>query len=220
MATVDVGIRVSGLDVDEPDVEAVLSEKYPLVLVSGVHPCVLTITVDASRVVTDVVSLMRAMQMDFPEMRIHGVDRDLVGITDIAHRVGVSREGARKWTRSEGFPEPFDFLQAASMPIWAWTEVSSWLERERSVDLDETLPTLQTLTQLENCLMRNPDHTTVEWHQLRQASKIEQPRIQATVWRVSAGGRAQRTDSTLGSVDAAAAIETTRLTGLVAVDSH
>lgn len=204
MPTIDVGIRISGLDVDNPDVEAVFADKYPQVLVTGEHPCVLTVTVDTARAVDDVVALIRAMQADFPQMTIHGVDRDLVGISDIAQRVGVSREGARKWTRAEGFPEPFDFLQAASMPIWAWTEVATWLQDERSLELDETLPTLQTLTHIENCLMRNPDHTTVEWHQLQQRTKINQPQFQATFRHIPAGGRAQRPDVAVGPVAATA----------------
>jgi hypothetical protein len=214
MTTLDVGVRVAGLDVDAPDVEAVFVEKYPQVLVVGDQPCVLTVTVEAARVVDDTVGLMRAMQADLPNMKILGVDRDLVGITDIAHRVGVSREGARKWTHVEGFPEPFDFLQAASMPIWAWTEVAAWLQNERSLDLGETLPTLQVLTQLENCLMRNPDHTTVEWHQLEKPSKIEQPHFQATVRRLPAGGRAQRADVSIGSVAAIAEVRYELATGL------
>lgn len=76
------------------------------------------------------------------------------------------------------------------MPIWAWTEVAAWLHNERSLDLDETLPTLQVLTQLENCLMRNPDHTTVAWHQLEKPSNRGQIRTRnrtfAQLIRISA----------------------------------
>lgn len=207
---VDVGIRISGVDFDAPEVTAVFGDKYPDVFVTGQQPAVLQLCVPDEHAVSHVVELLRAIQADIPQIHVDGVDRDLVGVTDIAHRAGVSREGARKWTQSPDFPAPFAHVPSASMPIWAWTQVASWLKNERSLDLDEQLPTVEILTQIENCLMRNPDHTSVEWHQVAPTRpRVEPPRFtQATpVNRTPGGGRAQRTDVAVDSVAAAATRE-------------
>ena len=171
MATLPVGVRISGLDFDDDATFQVLGEKYPDTFLAGEQPCVLMMSVSDADPVSAVVELVRAMQADLPQLRVHGVDRDLVGTTDIAHRAGVSREGARKWSQAEGFPQPFDYLQTASMPVWAWTEVAQWLKEARGLEVDDPLPTVQVLTQIENSLMRNPDHTTIEWPQIQYPSR-------------------------------------------------
>ena len=73
-------------------------------------------------------------------------------------------------------------------------EIASWLKSARALDLDEELPSLQLMTQIENCLMRNPDHTTVQWHQAVIKLPSVQPKFQTVLpaVRVSAGGRAQK----------------------------
>ena len=58
-------------------------------------------------------------------------DLDLVSLSDIAERVGVSRETARLWSeakRREGFPAHFTTVGASR--IWAWADVCDWLEAE------------------------------------------------------------------------------------------
>lgn len=185
----EVGIRVSGVDWSADEVDAVMVGEFPHVLVSGERPVVLTVVFDESDIVSSVLEFSRELQSSFPELVVHGVDRDLVNVTDIALRVGVSREAARKWSLSEKFPQPFGMLDSSSMAIWAWTEVAQWLLLERSIDLDEELPSIELLTQIENCLMRNPDHTTTQWHQLPKPNPpvVEQSRVSKVATRPRVG---------------------------------
>lgn len=162
----DVGVRVTGVDFDDPDVFEVMGECHPHVVVTGAQPYVVSFAVDENRPVGHAVDVVRALQTDLPSLVVAGVDRDLVNVSDIAHRVGLSREGVRKWAVQEGFPTAQGYLASASMQVWAWTDIVEWLKRERCLELDESLPSIKVLTQIENCLMKNPDNTTVEWHHL------------------------------------------------------
>lgn len=204
----DVGIRVSGIDWDAADVEDVMCEQFPDVLLTGGQPFVLNITVDEADAASAVVEFARKLQAVLP-VKIDGIDRDLVNVTDIATRAGLTREGARKWTQAESFPAPFGSLPASSMAVWAWTDVAAWLLHERSIDLGECLPTVQLMTQIENCLMKNPDHTTVQWQAVSWApeasSTATQSRVVTAAQRPGAGP-AQRTAFRSGLVGVASAM--------------
>ena len=79
------------------------------------------------------------------------------------------------------------------MKLWAWTQVVAWLESTRSLEFDEELPSLELLTQIENCIMRNPDHTTVQWQQLKHVTAATHwVKRDVTTAPAMAGGRAQR----------------------------
>jgi hypothetical protein len=192
---IEVTLRVQGADISDDSVDAVIAEHFPETVWDEADGLTtLTIFVDREDAVTETVALVRRIEAAVPGMKVVGVHRDLVGTTDISLRVGVSREGARKWSLSADFPMPFDYIGAGSMKVWAWAEVVQWLKEARALDMDQELPSLELMTQIENCIMRNPDHTTVQWHQA--ASKL--PNLQKPIFqsiqpaaRVSAGGRAQ-----------------------------
>lgn len=186
----DVGVRVSGVDFDHPDIFDLMGEKHPHLMVSGHQPCVVSFAVDEDRPVDHAVEIVRALQVDLPALVVDGVDRNLVGVSDIAQRVGISREGVRKWTQHGDFPTAQGYLQSASMPVWAWGDVIEWLLAERSIDMEERLPSMKVLTQIENCLMKNPDNTTVEWHQLQNVFAGETKTATFQVRRPSSTNRA------------------------------
>lgn len=57
---------------------------------------------------------------------------DLVSITSIAQRVGVSRQAARKWVTASAaapFPQPYGVLDGEGRPVrvWRWSDVAAWL---------------------------------------------------------------------------------------------
>lgn len=89
----------------------------------------------------------------------------------IASRAGVSREGARKWTKDTSFPTPFATF-GDRQSVWIWSSVSSWLLETRGLDFQESLASEALLAQIDNCLHRNPDATTVEWNQLTPSKQV------------------------------------------------
>ncbi|GAA1757525.1 hypothetical protein GCM10009712_02960 [Pseudarthrobacter sulfonivorans] len=192
---IEITLRVSGIDLESEATENVLAEQFSDTFWETVDGMVtVTAFVERRDAVAEVIDVARRLEKQLDGLKIVGVHRDLVGVTDIAQRAGVSREGARKWTAAKDFPVPFDYIGAGSMKIWAWTEIASWLKSARELDLEEDLPSLELMTQIENCLMRNPDHTSVQWHQAVMKLPTVQPKFQTVLpaVRVSAGGRAQK----------------------------
>lgn len=67
-------------------------------------------------------------------MHVVRVDSDLVGISDIASRLHVSRETVRLWSvgkRREGFPPTFG--RVSQSPVWRWSDVAEWVDREEDL---------------------------------------------------------------------------------------
>ncbi|MFL4473770.1 helix-turn-helix transcriptional regulator [Paeniglutamicibacter sp. MACA_103] len=192
---IEVTLRVQGTDISDASVDAVIAEHFPDTSWDKVDGLTtLTVFVEREDAVTETVGIVRRVEAAIPGLKIIGVHRDLVGTTDVALRVGVSREGARKWSLSADFPTPFDYIGAGSMKVWVWAEVVQWLEEARALDMDQELPSLELMTHIENCIMRNPDHTTVQWHQtMPKFPNVQKPIFQVVqpAARVSAGGRAQ-----------------------------
>lgn len=55
---------------------------------------------------------------------------ELVGVTEIATLLGVSRQRADQVTRIKGFPKPVSEL--ASGRIWRKRDVERWIEKHRA----------------------------------------------------------------------------------------
>ena len=204
----EITLRVSGIDLDSEATENVLAEQFSDTLWETVDDMItVTAFVQRNDAVAEVIDVARRLEKQLNGLKVVGVHRDLVGVSDIALRTGVSREGARKWTMAKDFPAPFDYIGAGSMKRWAWTEIASWLKSVRELDLEEDLPSVELMTQIENCLMRNPDHTTVQWHQTVIKLPSVQPKFQTVLpaVRVSAGGRAQKAVTTVYDLAGAAA---------------
>ena len=79
MPSLPVGVRISGLDFDDEATYRVLGEKFPDTFIAGEQPHVLMMSVSDADPVSDAIELLRAVQAELPQLRVHGVDRDLVG---------------------------------------------------------------------------------------------------------------------------------------------
>lgn len=191
----EITLRLKKFDLTNPTALDVIAEQFQDAMWSDKDGlATVTLFVDRDDAANYVMDFVRRLESALRGTKVLGVHRDLVGTTDIALRAGVSREGARKWAAVEDFPAPYDAIGTKTMKVWVWAEVVQWLKQTRAIDMEQDLPDLELMTQIENCIMRNPDHTTVQWHQV--ASHTLAPRvprfetIQPAV-RVSAGGRAQ-----------------------------
>lgn len=126
-------LRVQGLVLSDPELLDRLdwaeADIYPsdidglsLLTVRSVTP-----VPDAVDFVLDAVSHLASVA---PGVTVEGIDQDLVGATDIATRVGVSREMARLWTTGGrgpgGFPSPLGVVNGGRR-VWDWASVNDWL---------------------------------------------------------------------------------------------
>lgn len=60
---------------------------------------------------------------------------DVMGVAEIAHRIGVSRSRAAQIVRERGFPEPAARL--IGIIIWETADVEAWIATHRPVVEDD-----------------------------------------------------------------------------------
>lgn len=197
--TVDVALCVTGIDLDDETTGDILANNFPDLLWEEYEDLTIaTMFVDHEAIAEAVLEKARHMESALPGVKVVKTYRDFVTISDIAHRIGMTREGVRKWTHEAGFPTPESVIGPKSVKIWTWSEIVGWIHSSRGVDMDQNLPTVEEMTQIDNCLMRNPDATTVQWEavrvdqqftQFRQASRAEAIVIPIAGWRAEIRGR-------------------------------
>ena len=70
---------------------------------------------------------------------------DLVGLTEIADTVGISRQGMRKLmlTHTASFPTP---IHEGSASVWHLADVLDWLAEKRAYDIDESVAEVAKVT--------------------------------------------------------------------------
>lgn len=191
----EVTLRLKNLDLtNEAVLEKIVDRFQDVMWSTTAGLTTATVYVDRDDAANQVLAYVRKFEANFSGIKTLGVHRDLVGASDIALRVGISREGVRKWAGSSGFPVPFDVVGSKDSNLWMWSEVVRWLTDERGLDLDEDLPDVELMTQIDNCIMRNPDHTTMRWQQLTAKPALAQKplfqNVQPAV-RISARGHPQ-----------------------------
>lgn len=83
-------------------------------------------------------------------------ERDLVSVTDIAHRVGLTREAVRHWSsgkrRSGEFPAPVG--SPSGSKIWEWSSVHSWLRTNLGIWDELELPAHADFSKLDHLLQQ------------------------------------------------------------------
>lgn len=53
----------------------------------------------------------------------------LAGLSEIAQRLGVTRQRAQELSRTDGFPPPLDELRMG--PVWDHSTIDHWAQRHR-----------------------------------------------------------------------------------------
>lgn len=86
-----------------------------------------------------------------PQAKPICANRDLVGVTDIAERIGVTREAVRHWSsgkRRDGrFPLPAG--SPGGSKVWEWSAVHAWLRQNLGVWDQLDLPTHAEFSQID-----------------------------------------------------------------------
>ena len=120
----------------------------------------MTVYVDEGRdVVSTTIGAARKLSHVVPGTKAVRVDPDLVTASDIASRVGVSREAVRKWTCNarSPFPIPFDNVNSDAQNLWRWVDIVPWLLEAKGIDIEEDLPTPAAIAEIDAYLARVPD---------------------------------------------------------------
>lgn len=135
---------IDGVSIDDDNAVAILSEGFDAVL--SLNRGVLRLAVSAGGVdpVNALSPLLVRLAAAVPALNVLRLDPDLVGVADIAERVGRSRQNVQQWIDGErhGDAAPFPGPEgtAGRSPVWRWSEVYGWL-RPRGLAEEERLPT-------------------------------------------------------------------------------
>jgi hypothetical protein len=101
-----------------------------------------TLYTDSADLVGVAIDAARTIETHLPNATVIRVDEQLVAVSDIADRVGMSSEGVRLWTagkrRNRGAPFPAPRGQVSQgrtlMKVWAWADVLCWLRAQYQLD--------------------------------------------------------------------------------------
>lgn len=168
MSTI-VNMKVTGIDIDDEDTMEMVEDRIEGVAFAARRGTVmLTVFVEKGKdVVHAATDAAFQLTSIVPEAKVEGVDPELVNTSDIAARVGLSREAVRKWAarNDRGFPPPFGTtgVDKKTQKIWRWYEVSEWLINVLGIDLDEHLPTVAEVARIDACLAGVPDVYSQAW---------------------------------------------------------
>ncbi len=98
----------------------------------------LAFTRDARNAYTAILSALRDVKKALPDAKLIEVSPDLVGLTDVADMVGVSRQNMRKLMLGHGtrFPPP---IHEGSAALWHLADVLGWLSEKANYEVDASL---------------------------------------------------------------------------------
>ena len=250
MAEYEFVFVVDGISLDDHDSVDALTESLDAVVSSSHGVTRVTVAGAGPDAVTAARSLAERLHATAPTMRLVRLDRELVGVSDIADLTGRTRQNVTQWTRGQRrdgvlFPAPEATVGRSS--VWLWSEVNAWL---RGIGLDdgELRPTraeateidwvLQTTRKVELALVRHADspdvrrvstllaahaRTTREFiHYLVKNPRVRDARGRYTVLVCSPGNEAVDVFRRLESFDhpVVLATVTNRIHALVMVDGE
>ncbi|QFG69511.1 helix-turn-helix transcriptional regulator [Ornithinimicrobium pratense] len=171
--TTAVRLRVTGVDLHSEATNDLIARYFPDYSWASVDGQVtVTIFVPGGDVVGHVVEAANEIKNRLPDAKITRVHRDFVTMSDVAARVGLSREAIRKWTHRKGddaFPAPVDTVggpPSGAVKIWDWAEVVPWLEKVYGLAMDENLPDHLTIAHIDACLANVRDFLDRDWQQV------------------------------------------------------
>ncbi|MDP4013431.1 MAG: hypothetical protein U0990_02190 [Candidatus Nanopelagicales bacterium] len=162
--TTAITLQVTGIDLSDESVLAVIGEQLSDAMWAETDGIVtMTIFTDKDAPVAEATLAARRVRNRIPGAKAIRVYQDLVSVSDIAGRVGVSREATRKWAKivtGAAFPTPVGAAgggERGATRLWEWASVARWLERERGIDMDEDLPDAITVAEINARLAGIPD---------------------------------------------------------------
>jgi hypothetical protein len=138
-----LNIVFSGIDFDDDEVFQALAERPHILWRSQSGVSYATAIVDARSALTAAEIVTKLVMNLVPTAQPIRLDEDLVSISDVASRVGVTREAVRNWangTRHANFPLPRGVV-GDQIRVWAWADVNGWLRKNLSLGDVETFPT-------------------------------------------------------------------------------
>jgi len=127
---------------------------------------------DPTDVAAVTVQAVRRILHALPRATLVEIDQDLVSTSDIAHRVGVSREAVRLWV--DGRRGPGDFPPPAGSPgsskVWRWARVAEWLARNYKIDFGDSFLSDKEIAQVHCAIFGVREPVDAKWEVINSFS--------------------------------------------------
>ena len=155
---------VDGVSIDDDEAVATLAGAFDGVLSwnRGLHRLAVSGPGRDSREAA--ATLVSRLAAALPGLRMVRLDPELVGISDIAQRIGHSRQNVLQWVNGERngsrpFPAPEGC--AGRSLVWRWADVNEWL-RPLGVADEAVRPSREEATRIDGMLLdRNEEHAAL-----------------------------------------------------------
>lgn len=160
--TTIVPVQIHDFDLRDPSTVDRLSTFDNATFAHADGLAIMTVYVeDGQPVAATVLAATRKLAHDIPGAHALRVHPDLVSVSEIAQRIGISREAVRKWTINPSlhFPRPFDTI-GSDQRVWRWVEIADWLWKVKGIDTDDDLASVEDIADIDACMSRAADHPT------------------------------------------------------------
>ncbi|WP_155128803.1 helix-turn-helix transcriptional regulator [[Actinomadura] parvosata] len=155
---------VDGASVDDATAVEVLERELDALLFRGGGVDLLDIAADGDDALDAAMNAARSVADHVPALRLLRLHRDLVGIPEIAERVGVTRQNVHQWVtgqrRHKGVtPFPASEGTAGRTQVWLWVEVNAWL-KQQGLDDGVARPNRIDMADIDSALNCKLQHRT------------------------------------------------------------
>lgn len=141
---------LDGISLDDDAVQT-LTEELDALLSSSHGTVRMTAAGQGADAVTAAMATASRARDLVPGLRVLRLDRDLVGVADIAERTGRTRQNVNQWVhgdRREETPFPPPEGTVGRSLVWLWAEVDEWL-REAGLGDGENRPTRAEMADID-----------------------------------------------------------------------
>ncbi|WP_159941882.1 MULTISPECIES: AlpA family transcriptional regulator [unclassified Nocardiopsis] len=151
MAEYEFVFVTDGISLDDHDAVRVLSDGFDALVSSWNGTVRVSVAAPGPDAVSAARTLLERLHAALPGVRLVRLDREFVGVSDIAERTGRTRQNVTQWIRGQrrdGVPFPAPEATVGRSQVWLWSEVNAWL---RGIGLDdgELRPTRAEMTEID-----------------------------------------------------------------------
>ncbi|MFC9610443.1 helix-turn-helix transcriptional regulator [Streptomyces sp. NPDC056938] len=151
----DFTFVVSGADVDDQAAVDALLENCDALLARAGGVDLLSITGSGDSAIEAALTAVSAARAAVPQLQVCRLDRDLVGVHEIAERTGRSRQNVSQWIagdrKAQGEPFPAAEGTVGRSQAWLWSEVNQWLA-SHGLDDGVAYPTRTEMAEIDVAL--------------------------------------------------------------------
>ncbi|MFC8518670.1 helix-turn-helix transcriptional regulator [Streptomyces sp. NPDC057257] len=151
----DFTFVISGVDVDDQAAVDALLDTCDALLARAGGVDLLSITGSGGSAVEAALNAVSAARDAVPRLRVRRLDRDLVGVHEIAERTGRTRQNVSQWIagerKAQGTPFPAAEGTVGRSQAWLWSEVNEWLTAH-GLDDGAAYPTRDEMAEIDVAL--------------------------------------------------------------------